>query len=141
MWFDKENRVKKELLILSKDKLTEIKDKLLQSCSKLQMGDIYLNTKVAEAQIELINEILDLSKTEMKEIEDYTYISLNSDVSSPYLEGLIITKEKDYNSNYNENEECECGHSYHRHFDSYEKMASVGCKYCQCYHFTPKKLV
>jgi hypothetical protein len=25
-----------------------------------------------------------------------------------------------------------CGHAYYRHFDSYENMAPVGCKYCRC---------
>lgn len=30
---------------------------------------------------------------------------------------------------------CACGHSYERHFDSYEDMAAVGCKYCNCYHY------
>lgn len=28
-----------------------------------------------------------------------------------------------------------CGHPYHRHFDSYENMAPVGCKYCNCSTF------
>ena len=28
-----------------------------------------------------------------------------------------------------------CGHPYHRHFDSYENMAPVGCKYCYCQTF------
>ena len=30
---------------------------------------------------------------------------------------------------------CKCGHPYHRHFDSYENMKPVGCKYCQCIEF------
>lgn len=25
---------------------------------------------------------------------------------------------------------CECGHPYYRHFDTYEDMSPVGCKYC-----------
>ena len=25
-----------------------------------------------------------------------------------------------------------CDHSYYRHFDSYENMMPVGCKYCEC---------
>lgn len=25
---------------------------------------------------------------------------------------------------------CECGHAYYRHFDTYDNMAPVGCKYC-----------
>lgn len=38
--------------------------------------------------------------------------------------------------------ECECGHPYYRHFDSYEEMAPVGCKYCSkenCIRFRAKK--
>jgi hypothetical protein len=30
---------------------------------------------------------------------------------------------------------CRCGHSYRRHFDSYEGMSNVGCKYCFCRRF------
>lgn len=30
---------------------------------------------------------------------------------------------------------CECGHPYHRHFDGYDDMAPVGCKYCSCSQF------
>ncbi len=32
-------------------------------------------------------------------------------------------------------EVCACGHPYHRHFDSYEDMRPVGCKYCDCREF------
>jgi hypothetical protein len=35
-----------------------------------------------------------------------------------------------------------CSHTYERHFDTYEDMEPVGCKYCQCEKFveppTPK---
>jgi hypothetical protein len=27
---------------------------------------------------------------------------------------------------------CECGHEYRRHFDTYDDMRPIGCKYCQC---------
>lgn len=30
---------------------------------------------------------------------------------------------------------CSCGHPYYRHFDSYENMLPVGCKYCPCGEF------
>jgi len=33
---------------------------------------------------------------------------------------------------------CICGHTYHRHFDSYENMRPVGCKYCGCDCFVGK---
>ena len=44
-------------------------------------------------------------------------------------------QEVEFNPNYPENATCECGHSYYRHFDSYENMDPVGCKYCGCGHF------
>ena len=30
---------------------------------------------------------------------------------------------------------CVCGHPYFRHFDTYDDMAPIGCKYCPCNHF------
>lgn len=27
---------------------------------------------------------------------------------------------------------CRCGHAHYRHFDSYDDMRPVGCKYCEC---------
>jgi hypothetical protein len=47
----------------------------------------------------------------------------------------VITIDREYNPNYGDDKLCKCGHSYCRHFDSYEGMESVGCKYCGCYHF------
>ena len=43
-----------------------------------------------------------------------------------------------YNPNYRDDRECECGHPYYRHFDTYEKMAPVGCKYCECMELKEK---
>jgi hypothetical protein len=37
-----------------------------------------------------------------------------------------------YDPEYGDNRLCECGHPYHRHFDSGEDVAAVGCKYCGC---------
>ncbi len=31
---------------------------------------------------------------------------------------------------------CQCGHPYYRHFDTYEDMRPVGCKYCDCGTFS-----
>lgn len=36
-------------------------------------------------------------------------------------------------------EMCDCGHPYYRHFDSYEDMAPIGCKYCPCFTFKKKE--
>lgn len=37
-----------------------------------------------------------------------------------------------YDPNFGDCKLCKCGHQYHRHFDSYENMSPVGCKYCRC---------
>lgn len=37
---------------------------------------------------------------------------------------------------YDQDAKCSCGHPYDRHFDSYDDMAPVGCKYCVCSHWT-----
>lgn len=51
----------------------------------------------------------------------------------PYLIKEEVTYH--WNREYDQSAICECGHTYERHFDSYEDMAPVGCKYCLCYEF------
>jgi hypothetical protein len=58
----------------------------------------------------------------------------------PYLEVKEIVIVKSYNSKYGDDKICKCGHRYYRHFDTYEEMAPIGCKYCECYEFEPKKV-
>lgn len=59
----------------------------------------------------------------------------------PYKETVIevIGVLKEYNPDFGDDRLCECGHTYYRHFDSYEGMAPVGCKYCGCREFKLKK--
>lgn len=57
----------------------------------------------------------------------------------PYLEKVTIKINFKYNPHYGDDRVCKCGHVYYRHFDSYENMVAVGCKYCQCYHFEEVK--
>jgi hypothetical protein len=58
----------------------------------------------------------------------------------PYNKKRVTVTTLLYNPNYGDNRECECGHSYYRHFDSYEQMDAVGCKYCGCSHFKEKTI-
>ena len=47
-----------------------------------------------------------------------------------------------YDKNFGDDRACECGHPYYRHFDSYDFMAPIGCKYCygeECQGFKEKK--
>lgn len=40
-----------------------------------------------------------------------------------------------YDPEFGDRKLCECGDEYYRHFDSYEDMYPIGCKYCQCLKF------
>lgn len=42
-----------------------------------------------------------------------------------------------YDGNVGEGTLCECGHPYYRHFDTYDSMAPIGCKYCS--HYSPSE--
>ncbi len=53
----------------------------------------------------------------------------------PYLQKARVLVDRKYNPNYGDHRLCLCGHSYHRHFDSYDAMRDVGCKYCACTDF------
>ena len=35
-----------------------------------------------------------------------------------------------YDPVFGDDKKCECGHIYYRHFDPFENMSDVGCKYC-----------
>lgn len=50
------------------------------------------------------------------------------------LEESAMTKRL-YNRDYGDDKICICGHPYYRHFDTYENMRPVGCKYCDCQEF------
>ena len=58
-------------------------------------------------------------------------------VEQPYLTIVTVTveTEKKYNPEFGDDKVCKCGHSYERHFDSYDQMNAVGCKYCACFDF------
>ena len=77
-----------------------------------------------------------------KHIEDHEKFILTGDVvnndDKPYLVVDIIVN-YGYNPDYGDDRVCECGHDYYRHFDSYENMDAVGCKYCKCREFKEAK--
>jgi hypothetical protein len=56
----------------------------------------------------------------------------------PYLTGFEIRSFYAYNPKFGDDKECECGHPYYRHFDSYEDNYPCGCKYCGCREFKEK---
>ena len=57
----------------------------------------------------------------------------------PYIADARVIVDLKYNPNYGDHRLCLCGRPYHRHFDSYDAMRNVGCKYCCCFQYLPKK--
>lgn len=57
----------------------------------------------------------------------------------PYMIETITIQKKKYNPNYGDDRMCICGHTYYRHFDPWEDMETVGCKYCGCQEFIEVK--
>lgn len=75
-----------------------------------------------------------IANYESKQLNKHTVISC---VEQPYLETITVSVETKirYNPEFGDDKVCKCGHPYYRHFDSYENMEVVGCKYCQCFYF------
>jgi hypothetical protein len=54
-----------------------------------------------------------------------------------YLTRLETRTIREYNPNYGDDKKCDrCGHEYRGHFDTYDGMLDIGCKYCSCGTFT-----
>lgn len=64
---------------------------------------------------------------------------MSTDTELPYITKTIIKVLAFYNPNYGDNRICVCGHTYYRHFDPYEQMENIGCKYCECHTFVEKQ--
>lgn len=77
----------------------------------------------SEQKHELLNKINNGSHTECQEIARELLIAINE------CGGRV------YDENFGDDKKCSCGHSYYRHFDSYDDMKPVGCKYCSCSGF------
>lgn len=64
------------------------------------------------------------------------------DVIEPtYIVKYELDEIREYNPAYGNNRICKCGHTYYRHFDSYEQMDAIGCKYCGCYDFVEAEII
>lgn len=74
-----------------------------------------------------------------KIVEDYESGKLVNSNDDPYLEFIEVNITHKYNPEYGDDKECKCGHPYYRHFDTYEDMFPIGCKYCDCMVFKLKE--
>lgn len=71
-------------------------------------------------------------------VEDYEK-GIEIDTKSAYIVTFSVNIHHEYNPLFGDDRECQCGHVYYRHFDSYEGMDACGCKYCACQHFELSK--
>lgn len=94
---------------------------------------IEIESPTIEDAIEVLSGILDARGDDFKTGEN---VLIDRDGTS-----VSITKSQAYDPNYGDDEPCKCGHAYCRHFDTYEDMYPVGCKYCySCSVFQPVDL-
>lgn len=89
--------------------------------------------------IEVVDEYGENRRFVPAEIVSASYCKAGPD--DPYKEIVleVVGILKEYNPDFGDDKLCECGHTYYRHFDTYDGMAPVGCKYCGCQEFKLKK--
>lgn len=99
-----------------------------------ECNNVHLRNLVEDLvqQIEGAEAALDRKHRE----DAYHYMIANPE-PAPSLYDL--TNEASYDPEFGDDRECKCGHTYYRHFDSYEDMEPVGCKYCGCSCFEDKE--
>lgn len=95
----------------------------------------YLVSKMSDEQYDL-----PVYCSEVKDIKEEV---VESGKSKPYIKTKVTLTAifEEYNPDYGDDKLCKCGHSYYRHFDSYENTSPVGCKYCMCNKFEPAEEV
>jgi hypothetical protein len=85
----------------------------------------------------------DLTMTTTRRYPEYeretfqTIEDVVEDGNPPYIRSIIRRTYEglSYNPKYGDSIICICGHPYYRHFDAYDRMYPVGCKYCDCSFF------
>lgn len=66
-----------------------------------------------------------------------TNLSLGAEAAYRDVLALLPAEPERWVKSRDQQERCACGHPYRRHFDTYDDMAPVGCKYCGCSEFSP----
>lgn len=90
----------------------------------------FLPTYKGDVDLLRKDDIIELILSEKSELENQPYI---------YKINITIEEQRFYNKLYGDEKVCECGHTYEKHFDSYDDNYPVGCKYCDCVNFVEKK--
>ena len=72
--------------------------------------------------------------------QDYEYVTFHigngghpdaaQPITASWIEDGVPYGRTPYDTNFGDDKECKCGHQYYRHFDTYDDMYPIGCKYC-----------
>ncbi len=89
-----------------------------------QSDDFYAKS-ITQAEYDAIREELKVSQPPERLVA----------IIEQLLERVPIYGHAAYDKDFGDDRVCQCGHPYYRHFDTYEDMAPVGCKYCDCNHY------
>jgi len=102
----------------------------------------FMNTSQAMQEIidKMYEEDFDPAKLAPHEKQAYDALYDQCETIKSRLDELEYSEwdddeENHYDPEYGDQKICECGHEYYRHFDSYDDMRDVGCKYCNCNNF------
>lgn len=130
-------------------------DTKFHACSSCGMTydweEEYCSTKCWNESQEL-RDIFASAKAVVKELSSAakkTLLSLLDNMRSDEVEKALrtelsrITQDElvVYDPDFGDEKLCVCEHPYHRHFDSYDCMAPVGCKFCPCHDFREKPAI
>lgn len=87
----------------------------------------YVNVSIPEHHLNLVRRIL-----AHYESDDVRVLQQLDEI----VHELDEVKMRIWNPDYDQSAKCACGHIYSRHFDGYDDMRGVGCKYCECFTFS-----
>lgn len=90
---------------------------------KINTGFVY---HISEEEDKIINSFVKLLKNNGHIFQEYEVTLLQKNIDA------LTDSIPKYNESFGDNIVCKCGHVYHRHFDTYDDMNFVSCKYCNC---------
>jgi hypothetical protein len=118
-------------MIMSEETYLEMKSLVHQYETRMKNIEDLRNKKIDAVKNQNFELAADFRQKEKDLIE--------STDNEPYIKSVSLAVKFTYKPNYGDDRICECGHEYYRHFDTYEDMEVVGCKYCGCYGFVEEQ--
>lgn len=124
--------MKNEILIKLGKEILKSYLHLCTSDEKLMFNRMYSHDNL-DRNIEDVVDQLDPSKIDHAITQCQNTIKHGN---RPYIINIeSVNTHYGYNPKFGDDRECVCGHPYYRHFDTYENMYPIGCKYCGCSEF------